>query len=154
MAGTGIGNTVVIDGAALALYLRGPDGPVIRRLLEDAEIVRQGARRRVHVWQPAPGDPFAGARAARRRPGTLRDSIVKRITETEFGVGVEIGSDDEIALIHHEGTQPHTITARNRPNLVFFIEGVGVIRKRSVQHPGTEPNRYLTDSLADLAGRY
>lgn len=148
---TDFSDIVVIDGVKLAELLRGPNGPVIRSIFEAAETVKQGARRRVGVYKPDPADPFAGNRT--RKPGTLRDSIVKRVVQSpgDLGASVEVGSADPIALIHHEGTQPHTITARTAPNLVFFSSALGrVIRKRTVNHPGTQPNRYLTDSLGDF----
>ena len=164
------GNLVVIDGAKLAELLRGPNGPVVRALLEAGEIVKSGARRRVGVYEPP--DAYAAAHRG-RRPGTLRDSIVKRVTVGgPTGVAVEVGSDDDSALLHHEGTVPHVIRPRQvpltkagtprkrirpgdvKPYLAFYWPAVGhVVRTRQVRHPGTRPNRYLTDSLADLRGR-
>lgn len=140
---------IVIDPAALADYVRGPNGPVFRALSQAGDVVKRRAQARVGVWKPVPGDPFAARRAARRAGGTLRDSIVKRVTIRD-GVPVFIvGSEDPIALIHHEGTPPHPIVARRRPRLVFFANG-HVQRRLSVRHPGTRPNRYLTDSLYAL----
>lgn len=147
----GVPVEVVLDPRKLAELLRSPQGVVARRLIEDAELVKQEAQRRVGVYDPPPeGPPRA------RRPGTLRDSIVKRVVTTAGGdIAVEVGSSDPIALIHHEGTEPHIIAARNAPRLVFYwsVAG-GVVAFTHVNHPGTKPNRYLTDSLAVLQGRY
>lgn len=144
--------TVVIDPQKLAELMRSPQGPVIRRLIEDGEVVKQGAQRRVGVYRPP--DSYAASHRT-RKPGTLRDSIVKRVTSDGQGTYVEVGSADPIALLHHEGTEPHEITPSRAPRLVFFWPKVGhVVSLMRVSHPGTRPNRYLTDSLQDLRRRY
>lgn len=146
-AGTAMPAYVRIDPAAVAQLLRDPNGPMARKLLEDGEIVKMGARRRVGVYQPRPGPTRA------RRPGTLRDSIIKRLA-IEGTLVVYVGSYDPIALMHHEGTVPHDIVPRRATWLVFYSLRVGrVVYAKRVHHPGTRPNRYLTDSLADLGGR-
>lgn len=143
----------VIDGQKLAEVLRGSNGPVLRELIEAAEAVKREAVRRVGVYQPP--DAYSAAHR-RRRPGTLRDSIVKRVTHGPNGVVVQVGSEDSIAYLHHEGTLPHVIRARLRPMLVFYWPKVGrVVAFKQVNHPGTEPNRFLTDAMmAVLPGRY
>lgn len=60
-----------------------------------------------------------------------------------------IGAHDDIAYLHHEGTRPHDIVARNAQFLRFTSRGRVVVTKH-VNHPGTKPNRYLSDNL-DLA---
>lgn len=151
MAGGTFGSYVLIDPVKLADLMRSPSGPVVRLLLEDGELVKTEAQRLVGVHKPDPGDPMAGRRA--RRPGTLRDSIVKRLAEYGGGVAVLVGSDDPIALWHHEGTVPHIITPRVRPALVFYSAKVGrVVRTLMVHHRGTKPNRFLVDALRVLAG--
>lgn len=141
------GGQVVIDPVALNKVLRGPDGPVMRRLGEDAERVRQEARRLCGYSQP---DPLGREKAD---PVHLRDTIVKRFIA---GQGWQVGSDHPRALMHHEGTQPHPIDPR-RPGgfLVFWSGREGrVIYARHVDHPGTRPNRFLVNALAVLRGRY
>jgi Bacteriophage protein of unknown function (DUF646). len=59
---------------------------------------------------------------------------------------VEVGSEHPIAYIHHEGTRPHAIRARNAQFLRFSAKG-RVVYDRTVMHPGTKPNRFLTDNL-------
>lgn len=135
---------VVMDPAKLAELLRGPNGPVMRRLIQDGEAVKDRARQLVGVHKPVPGERRT------RRSGQLRDSIVKRIREP--GV-VEVGSEDPIALLHHEGTPPHVITGN--PRLVFFWPKVGrVVAFPKVNHPGTRPNPYLVKALDVLRSRY
>lgn len=147
---------VVLNPVAVAELLRGDQGPVVRRLLEDGEIVKQGGRRRVGVSKPDP----VPRRGRRRQPGTLRDSIVKRLVHRGTEVVCQVGSEDPIALLHHEGTQPHAIPlVGEMPDgkwLVFAWERAGgaIVHAKKVDHPGTRPNRFLTDSLADLRGRY
>lgn len=150
-AGT-FGSYVKVDPTAVANLMRSPSGPVLRRLLEDGELVKQEAKRRVGVYRPR---PYEGRARKARRPGTLRDSIVKRLANVDGTVGVIVGSDDPIALWHHEGTIPHLIAARNWPVLVFWSDRRGrIVTALQVHHPGTRPNRYLTDSLAILRTRY
>lgn len=149
------GSYVQIDGAAMAKILASPQGPVVRRLITDGELVKREARRRVGVYKPPAGAPAWATARGGRRPGTLRDSIVKRLAKKGDTVVVMVGSDDPIALIHHEGTRRHMIRARRKPRLVFWSGKLGkVVRVKAVQHPGTKPNRYLTDSLQVLKGRY
>lgn len=141
-------NRVRVDPAEVARLMRDGQGGMFRFMSIVGDRIKANAKRRVGVHKPDPRDPFASRR--RRRPGTLRDSIVKRVTIVGGDLVVLVGSDDDIALIHHEGTPPHTITARRRPNLVFYSGRAGrVIRVRSVRHPGTRPNRYLADAMTD-----
>lgn len=149
-SGSTFGVQVEIEPQKLAEYLRGPDGPVFRMLIEDGERVKDEAKRLVGVYVPPPGGPDRS-----RRPGTLRDSIVKRMGTDNGLPVVQVGSDDPIALWHHEGTEPHTITPSSAPRLVFYWAKVGrVVAALRVNHPGTKPNRFLTDALAVLRGRH
>lgn len=140
---------VVVDPVKLQRFVSSPSGPVFRYMAKQAQVVKQGAQRRVGVWQPKPGDPFAARRIARRRPGTLRDAIVTRVVE-RGGIPVWLViADDEVAQWHHDGTDPHIIRPRRKPRLVFY-NGSHVVATLLVRHPGTEPNPFLTDSLRDI----
>lgn len=78
--------------------------------------------------------------------GELRSSIYLAHERRGSFQQVRIGSDNDIALIHHEGTRPHVI----RPNTheyLRFRKGTRVVYSRQVFHPGTQPNRYLSDNL-------
>jgi hypothetical protein len=135
----------VIDPVKLAAYMRSPSGQFLRRMLEDGELVKGEARRLVGVHRPRPGERRA------RRPGTLRDSIVKRVVVEGNLPSVLVGSADPIALLHHEGTPPHPIDAKGGGFLFFYSTVHGrVIRIRHVDHPGTRPNRYLVNALRIL----
>lgn len=137
-----------MDPVAVAGFLRSETGPVVRGLLVLGNQVKGGARSQVGVHRPMPGERRV------RPPGTLRDSIVVRVVHGGPNPAVRVGSDDPIAFIHHEGTPPHLIRARIKPLLVFFWEKVGqVVAFPKVNHPGTKPNRYLTDPLHRLTLR-
>lgn len=146
------GVRIQMDPVELAKFIQSPGGPVFRQMVNLGELVKQEAQRRVGVYKPDGADPFAARRLARRPSGTLRDSIVKRVARDPDGTPVVlVGSDDPIALLHHEGTSAHPIIARRKPRLVFWSSKLQrIVRVRAVRHPGTAPNRYLTDALKVL----
>ncbi len=148
--GTGtFGSYVVINPAALQALLQGTNGPVVRDLMRRANRVKAEAQKLVGVYEMPPGGPGRS-----RRPGTLRDSIVTRLARGgPNGVAAIVGSNDPIALWHHEGTVAHVIVPRRRKWLWFYWRRIGaeVFAKR-VNHPGTQPNRYLTNALPAARG--
>jgi hypothetical protein len=95
--------------------------------------------------------------AARKQVGKdthmLERTIVKRWGRSSgVGIGrgdlvISVGSDRWYALLHHEGTRRHTIRPRNPGGVLRFVKDGRVIFARSVNHPGTRPNKYLSDSL-------
>lgn len=94
------------------------------------------------------------AERARRQAGidtgALRASIDYRVYLRGHIVG-RIGSDNKIAFLHHEGTKPHLIKPKNKA-VKFSGSGGKVIYRKIIRHPGTAPNRYLTDSLRSVVG--
>lgn len=140
------GNQVVMNPAALAKLLRSPSGPVYRKMAENANLVKREAVRLAPVATPQGGNRS-------RRPGTLRDSIVVRVVQHGSGDPVfQVGSADPVALYVHEGTVPHLI--QGNPLLTFYWPKAGkVVSLRYVNHPGTQPNRFLLDALSVLRGR-
>lgn len=144
------GVTVTVDPARVGAYMRSPQGPLFRRMSEDGELVKREAQRLVGVHDPQ-GSPLPRS----RRPGTLRDSIVKRVVDRGGELVVQVGSEDPIALWHHEGTQPHVIVPRRARRLVFWsARSQRVIYAKRVFHPGTRPNRYLLNAVRVLRSRY
>lgn len=110
------------------------DGPVARDMTRRATNVQLAARRQVRV-----------------RSGRLRRNIIKRgpLPNSRGGQTVEVGAYNlDYALIHHEGSAPHTIVPVKAKVLHFKVGGVDVFVKQ-VNHPGTAPNRYLTDNLKE-----
>lgn len=89
---------------------------------------------------------LAAKRQVGVRTGMLKETI--RMTHVRVGLTQElrIGSDYHIALLHHEGTRPHSITP-NGPHMLRFTSKGRVVYSRHVNHPGTRPNRYLSDNL-------
>lgn len=126
---------LVIDGARMQEFLRGPQGPISRMLIERGELVKRDARRRVPV-----------------RTGKLRDSIVKRfVEEVPGGLGIRVVAAQPYAVFVHDGTKPHVIAARRKASLAFFWangpNGAGLYFFQSVNHPGTKAVPFLRDAL-------
>lgn len=110
-------------------------GPVGKDIDRRASRVLQAARGQVGV-----------------RTGQLRGNLHKEwFTASGGDVGQRVGSNVPYAHLHHDGTRPHTITARRVPLLRYVNRQGQVVFARSVQHPGTRSNKYLTDNLP-LAG--
>lgn len=81
-----------------------------------------------------------------KKTGHLSTSIGYTISSDARGVIGTIGSDDKIAYLHHEGTKAHVIIPRFKKTLRFVQHGK-IVYAKIVHHPGTKPNRYLTDNL-------
>lgn len=113
----------------LDYLLKNPSGPVGRTLGKRGLRVVIAARRQVGV-----------------DTGALKRSISMSHKRDVRGQFVKVGSPLNYALMHHEGTKPHIITP-NRSQYLVFNKGSRVIYATSVRHPGTKPNRYLTDNL-------
>lgn len=157
MAGT-FGSYVVMDPSKLAAFFRSPEGPVMRQMIERAELVKQQA-----ILECPVSTDDSGFR--KRAPGTLQRSIVKRIIMTDKGPTAQVGSEDPVALWVHEGTVPHIITPVRAAFLVFRVgrrfraggRGGGgtwtkgnLVFTKMVHHPGTKPNRFLLRALRVL----
>jgi hypothetical protein len=127
--------SIVISGAAMDSILRSPSGPAVR------DMMQQAAKRQVRLGHVHGGGGH----------GNLRDSIVKRLQTSTGGTGmpvVVVGSSHPIALIHHEGTRAHMIRPSRRKALRWpGATQSGWVFAKYVHHPGTRPNRYLTDNI-------
>jgi hypothetical protein len=121
--------TVVFRPAALDTMLNSPAGIVGRHMAVTGLQIMIAAKRQVGV-----------------DTGRLKNSIHMRHFRSGIGQVVEVGSPLKYALMHHEGTRPHLITP-NRAQVLRFSSGSRVIYTHAVKHPGTRPNRYLTDNL-------
>lgn len=78
--------------------------------------------------------------------GALRKSINYRVVRTGGGLTAVVGSNNKIAHLHHTGTRAHDIVPRRATTLRFPYRG-RIVYTKLVHHPGTKPNRYLTDNL-------
>jgi hypothetical protein len=81
--------------------------------------------------------------------GRLAKSIKFSMRAYRSGQEVSIFSNNKIAYMHHEGTRPHLIFSKKAGNnLVFFgSKTKSIVFTPMVRHPGTKPNRYLSDQL-------
>lgn len=118
-----------INQRALNQFLNGPTGEVSRFL-------HRGGRRVVL--------------AAKAQVGKDTLSLMESISYDVRTIGsiptLTVKAENEIAYIHHEGTRPHVITPRNSQALRFSSNG-RIVYSRAVMHPGTPPNRYLSDNI-------
>lgn len=76
--------------------------------------------------------------------GALQSSISGSVSSGRSVVGRVTASDNK-AMMHHEGTSPHLIKPKGKS--LKFSAGGRVIHTKVIKHPGTKPNRFLTDSL-------
>lgn len=136
-------STVIINPAAVAQLFRSPMGPVMRYEALVAQKVQDGAKQKVGVSAEAGEGPHPH----------LRDTIVKRFISTSTGPAWRVGSELSYARLHHDGTPPHVIVPRNASVLRFPTKGGTIVFARRVNHPGTKPNRYLTDVATALGLR-
>lgn len=116
--------------AELDNFLNSPSGPVGKYLAGRGRLIVAAAKAQVGV-----------------DTGKLRQSIGMTHYRGIGGQYLRIGSNNSIALIHHEGSRPHMIEARDRQKMLRFSSGGRVIYTRRVMHPGNRPNRYLSDNL-------
>lgn len=122
----------VVRREGMNYVLRHPDGPVGRDLKRRARKLQGLARKQVGV-----------------KSGALRRSISYKVVSRGSGLVAVIGSNNKIALMHHNGTRPHMIAARRASTLRFYSRG-RIVYAKVVHHPGTRPNRYLTDNLSKV----
>lgn len=125
----------VLDGAAMAQILRGPDGPVVRHLIRVGDATIAGARRRIN-----------------NRSGRLSASLVKRITNGPNGPGVTViagaGLNPSYAYWVHEGNGPPGTRIYPKGGVLAFTVGGTKVFARSVKVI-ENPNPYLRDALAE-----
>jgi hypothetical protein len=121
---------VVFYKPVLDEVLKSPNGMVGRYLAERGRRIVIAARMQAGV-----------------KTGKLKASIhMRHEVGGTSGQYVKVGSSLHYALLHHEGTKPHIIVP-NRASVLRFSSGGRVIYTHAVRHPGTRPNRYLTDNL-------
>jgi hypothetical protein len=126
---------VNIGGPGYQAFFESKDGPIGRDLERRATRVQLAAKAQTGV-----------------KTGMLKRDIVKQwVSANGKRLTIRVGSDRKYAYWHHEGTRPHIIRARNAKYLRFVNKAGKVVYARSVNHPGTSANRYLTDNI-HLAG--
>lgn len=85
------------------------------------------------------------------RSGTVLATLRREFGENSDGPYVDVvagveGLTDYLGY-HMDGTPPHVILPRRREALRFIGSEGGVVFASKVNHPGTAPNPFLTDSL-------
>lgn len=136
--------TLAIDARALDRIMRSPDGPVVRHAMVVGEQVKDRARQRVGVSNPAQRVTRSGGAQH------LRDTIVKRMVEDGRGVAVLVVAEAPHATFHHDGTDPHPIRPVRARALRFVGSRGQVVFAQHVQHPGTKANPFLVDAATDV----
>jgi hypothetical protein len=99
----------------------------------------------IHLMKIGTKIKFAAKRQVGKNTGLLAASIGMSQSLTPTGQQVKIGSPVSYALIHHEGSRPHVIRANG--GMLRFTSKGRIVYTRAVMHPGTRPNRYLSDHL-------
>jgi hypothetical protein len=120
---------VIIYDAALDKELRSPSGILWKYMEKRGKLAVEAAKKQVGV-----------------KTGALRMSIHMKHLANSTGQYVWIGSNKNYAYIHHQGSRPHLITP-SRAATLRFTSGGRVVYARSVLHPGTKPNRYLSSQM-------
>jgi hypothetical protein len=120
----------VLNKLAYEQYTTSPRGDVGNYLRKRAVKLQGLSRRQVGV-----------------KTGALKKSINYRVVRDGKGLVAFVGSNNRIALMHHNGTKPHVIKPRYAQTLRFYSHG-RIVYSKLVFHPGTRPNRYLTDNLS------
>lgn len=115
--------------AELDMYLNNPRGTLGRYMRKRA------------TWMTTAAKGQAG-----KKTGALIRSIKIMHSRGSLGQFFTIGSNLSYALVHHQGSRPHIITP-NDANILRFTAGGRVVYTHKVNHPGTRPNRYLSDQL-------
>lgn len=133
-----------LDPNELAKILTSPTGDVARDLIERGERVKLRAKKLVGVSQP---DPVP--RRREHRPGTLRDSIVKRMLIRNGRLVVQVGTDVPYAYWHHEGWKGGIIiTPKAGAFLVFYWKKTGKVHyARQVRQGSFKGNPFLRNAL-------
>jgi hypothetical protein len=94
--------------------------------------------------------------AAKRQVGVRTRELQSSITILEKsarrnGQVWKIGSRMPYAYYHHEGTRPHVIQGKRknqyRRRILKFSKGGRVVYAHRVMHPGTRPNKFLSNNL-------
>jgi hypothetical protein len=114
---------------ALDRLLNSPAGEVGKHLRRRGLLILAGAKGQVGV-----------------KTGALRASLHMRHLRDTRGQYITVGSQLPYARMHHEGTRPHIIRPNRAQVLVFRTRGQ-IVYSQMVRHPGTRPNRYLTDNM-------
>ena len=133
------GMRVDLDSPAIRHLLASPEGPVAKRLIHDAQVVTQGAKRRC---------PVSPAGSGTNRSGHLRSSIGWDLGRDSAGLFFDVGTDIDYGLYVEVGTRPHII--RSTGPWPLRNRRTGQVFGPVVHHPGTTAQPYLRPALDDI----
>jgi hypothetical protein len=129
-----VAGTFKLNERGINSVLNSPRGDVAKDLQRRARLVAMAAKQRVGV-----------------DTGLLRKSIhTTKVARGYTGLIVSVRAPVHYALMHHNGTRPHTISKRPG-RIVRFPSRGQIVFADVVIHPGTRPNPFLLSSL-ELAG--
>jgi hypothetical protein len=105
-----------------------------------------------YLWDKSMYFIIAAKRQVGVRTRDLQSSInIIEKRSRKGGQTWKIGSKINYAYWHHEGTLPHIIRGKRknqyRRRVLRFTRGGTVVFANSVRHPGTRPNKFLSDNL-------
>ena len=86
--------------------------------------------------------------------GALARSIGMSVSRAAYGVKLTVYAKDKKALMHHQGTRPRLILPKNPGGVLVFSKGTRVVITKRVLHPGTKPNRFLSDQLREVSKHF
>lgn len=121
--------SIQINRTELDHLLNNPRGSLGREMHRQGALITQMARAQVG-----------------KKTGNLMRSITYSVTRSTAGQTLTVTATARNALMHHEGTRPHYIMP-NASRVLRFKTGGRVVYAQRVLHPGTKPNRYLTDPM-------
>ena len=84
---------------------------------------------------------------APRQTGGLAESIEERVEE-DVPRGA-VAATARHSFIIHQGTKSHPAMAKNSRALTIYTGGAGVVFRKSMEHPGTKGQPFLTDAIED-----
>lgn len=117
------------DPLGMSYVLRHPGGPVGQYISNRSSTLAILAKFQVGV-----------------KTGALYRSITFTVVSGSSGIVGTVSALDKKAMMHHNGTRPHLIFPVNKQTLRFYSRG-RIVYAKVVRHPGTKPNKFLTDNL-------
>lgn len=117
------------DPLGMSYVLRHPDGPTGRYIKDRSALLAVLAKFQVGI-----------------KTGALYKSITFTVVSGGSGLVGTVSALDKKAIMHHNGTRPHLIFPVNKQTLRFYSRG-RIVYAKVVKHPGTKPNKFLTDNL-------
>lgn len=122
---------VIIDRSMINFIYKNPEGPAGQHLHKMAERVVAAAK----VQVP-------------KRTGQMAAQIrIEGRSQTAFGQTLRIVSNNKNSAYVHEGTAPHLIKSRSPKGFIKFNSKGVTVFTRLVRHPGSKPNRFITDNV-------